>query len=128
MIETKAFQVRDAGTNISIVAFKAKVRAVGNLSSEEAETKILARAGFHGSATSEIVVVKLSDDQVRYDPFGWPAHGRTMKAAHMALSEREHPDFIRERFRACAFDQLESGSVIDVEWLLGETNVIKEFE
>lgn len=129
MIEAKAFKVVDEGTVIPIVAFKARPIGGGPGMAMEKEQKIMARAGYYGTAAEQVIVVDLINHETQSDPFGWKKfHGRTMHLAHMALSGREHPDFVVERFRACAFDALASGAVIDVEYILGETNEIKKFE
>lgn len=128
MIEAKAFKVFDDGTVIPIVAFKARPISGGPGMTMEKEQKIMARAGYYGSAVEQVVVVDLINHETQSDPFGWKkSHGRTMHLAHMALSGREHPDFkfVAKNF---AFDELESGAVIDVEYILGETNEIKKFE
>lgn len=69
---------------------------------------LIARAGFGSTPTQQgacVLLLRLSDP-ANYDPF---AHGpgRTMCVAHEYLIEH--------------FDEIESGAVVDVEFLRGET-------
>lgn len=134
MIELKAFQVRDDGTHIPIVAFKVKPysRDASELERTDREVRIMARAGFD-AASEFVVVVILNDNLAHWDPLYW-RNGRTMYLVHMALSGREtfehagFPALKPDRAEKCSFDAMKSGDVIDVEWMVGETDVIKEFE
>lgn len=93
-------EVRDKGTFIPIlvVDMDPDLANVG-------DRYLLRRAGF-GSPRC-IQVTHLNNGLSHYDPYDWPGSSRTMKIAHNYIDEH--------------FDGLESGDVIDVEFILGET-------
>ncbi len=106
---SKTFEIRDEGTYIPVLAIK--------LSPEcEADRHLLARSGYGNSPESQaryIIVIKIAGgpDGAHSDPMKWQGDTRTMPTAHLHI--REH------------FDELEAGAVIDVEFLLGETDAPK---
>lgn len=101
-MEIKLFEVRDKGTFLPVIAIK-----LG--SSNEAERYLLGRAGY-GLTTSQhneyVLMGSLHGGELTYSPF---SHGsaRTRQVAHQYIIEN--------------FDELEAGSVVDVEFILGET-------
>ncbi len=108
-MQTKLFEIRDRGTCISALAIQLE-------SQSEAERWLLARVGYGVQSVRQgeyIIVVNLSELGATYDPFGWRG-SRTMSTAHQEIIKR--------------FRELDSGSVIDVEYLLGETATLKRSE
>jgi len=107
-METKIFELRDHMTMIPIMAVRLQP-------STEIDRALLARAGFgiHPAAQAEyVIVIHLGKMIAHHDPYMWPpVLGRTVKVAHL---------WIREQF-----EDLEPGQVIDVEYLLGESDAWK---
>jgi hypothetical protein len=115
---TKMFEVRDRDTFIPVVATKLSPDTRWNTGLEkselDAEKFLLESAGYRDSR-HYILLSKIDGGSCKsnYTPFGWDKNdGRTMFCAH---------EFIEQNF-----DSLESGEVIDVEYLLHETKVKKE--
>ncbi len=110
-MEIKLFEIRDRQTFIAAMAIRLDSRT-------EAERWLLARSGFGLMPSDQreyVVVVKLGDRmEATYDPFSWPAGGRTMGHAHFYIK--------------ASWNDLSSGDVIDVEYLLGETKSPKRSE
>lgn len=96
---TKLFEVRDKATFIPVVAVK---MSPGRTFPER---YLLSRSGF-GFDSPAVLVSRLNDGSGAFDPYDWTG-SRTMTAAHIYIEE--------------TFDLLESGAVIDVEFLLGIT-------
>ncbi len=95
------FEIRDRGTCISAMAVRLGSR-------NEAERFILSRAGFGMTVKEQacyFVLHHLGEQKANYDPFAWTA-GRTMGAAHHHIEQH--------------WQALESGAVVDVEFILGE--------
>ena len=107
-METKTFEILDRMTFIPALAIRLEP---GN----EADRYLLARAGY-GLIPEEqreyIVLMRLATCEAQHDPEVWG--GRTMPTAHR---------FIRDNWVV-----LESGVVIDVEFILGETPAPKRSE
>lgn len=103
-METKLFEIRDAGTFIPVLAIKLT-------STNEQERYLLGRSGY-GRTKEEhetyIAVCRISGDRGTFttDPYE-QGGGRTMQFAHSYI--RNH------------WDELISGEVIDCEFLNGET-------
>ena len=100
----KAFEVRDEGTHLPVLAVKL-------LPHDERERLILDRAGYGQDVIAQghhVLLISLADRSsfATTDPHGHYG-GRTLKHAHFHIDEY--------------FDTLPSGSVIDVQYLLGET-------
>lgn len=115
-MRVKFFELRDAATFIPVFAFK--TRGFGNeLGGDptDQERWLLRRCGF-GPASTCVIVGKLEcsgvDRNCTYDPYAWG--GRTYPVAHQYIEEH--------------FDELQSGAVIDVEFLLGERETPKVSE
>lgn len=94
----KLFEIRDRATFIPVFAFRAFT-----LGCNEAEYYLWRRSGY--ADNSLIMVGRLDGYGCQFDPFEWP-HARTMTTAHQYIEQH--------------FDQLASGEVIDVEFILGE--------
>ncbi len=105
MFRTIALEIRDEGTFIPVIATKAH-------SNDEAEQWLLRRAGF-GEDAWQVFVTRLIDADTQHDAFNWGC-SRTMKQAHLYIQKH--------------FDELEPGDVIDVSYILGETNEKKVSE
>lgn len=99
-IQTKTFEVRDEGTHIPVMATRM-------FSRNAHEQFNLERAGFSMELQGFIVMTNLTNLESRSDSIEWP--NRTLKTAHVYIAEY--------------FDYLETGSVVDVEFVLG----LKEF-
>lgn len=97
-METKIFEIRDAATHISALAVKLSTK-------DEKEAYSLEWAGFSKDC-NVVVLVKLETSEANSDPFNWA--NRTMRAAHSYISEN--------------FDLLKTGDVVDVRYILGETD------
>ena len=101
MTRVKYLEIRDRITCIKAFAFRLS----------KPIPKLAKAAGFGNPA---VFFGKLDGTDITYDPFKHKPHGRTMKEAHLWLIEN--------------YDSVESGDVIDVEYILGETDEPKESE
>lgn len=104
---TKLFEVRDVATFIPVMAVKMKANP-DTFHTECSEEYLLRRAGFWGETGSNLIGLAMlsgEDSHMNFVPHLW--NGRTMTTAHKYISEH--------------FDVLNSGSVIDVEFILGES-------
>lgn len=121
MLETKIFEVRDSCTFIPVIAIK--------LDAETPEERGLLRcAGFGPGAAPFILLSRLEGGELKYDPYDHHAEPeapkwnpdqyqkltRTMKVAHQYIYQN--------------FDELQPGQVIDVQYILGETDRPKKSE
>ena len=108
-MEAKTFEVRDRGTFVPILAVKL---VPGN----EADRYLLSRAGYGPTRAAQaeyVQVIRIDGGEGKSDcdPTNW---SRTLQVAHQ---------FILQHWKA-----LESGDVIDVEYILGETRSRKVSE
>lgn len=112
-MKTKLFEVRDTGTFIPVLAVQFG-------SDIDVERWLLARAGYGPECRDQCRYVWLSKiassepGNSTYDPHGWPSSSRTMQVAHQHITEH--------------FDDLETGAVIDVEFILRLQTTIKDSE
>lgn len=111
-MEAKTFEVRDSGTFMPVLAIKL-------MPSCEADRYLLARTGYGRSPSDQgryVMVMKLDGgvDKASSDPYEWGRGFRTMYEAHVFIIDN--------------FDRLESGEVIDVEFILGESKEKKKSE
>ena len=104
-MEIKLIEVRDRGTFIPALAIR--VTSTGDVAGDW----LLRRGGFSLNGAS-IILIRLTDCEAQYDPYDWA--NRTMQTAHVWLLEH--------------FEQIESGAVVDVEHILGETPAPKVSE
>lgn len=102
----KLFEIRDKATFIPALALALSKRP--DLS--DAENYLLGRSGYGGDRC--VMLSRLNGGHIHCDPYNWG--DRTMHAAHLFIEEN--------------FDNLESGAVIDVEFILGETKAPKVSE
>ncbi len=107
-IDVKFFEVRDVDAFIPVMASLLSPGRGGN----KAEKFLLARAGYGGNGC--VLLTHLNTNETHFDEYGWSPATRTMTTAH--------------KFIAQTWDQLESGMVIDVEFILGESTFIKTSE
>ena len=104
MMETKFFELRDAGTFIPVLCVQLD-------SHGEAERYLLARAGFGGSSKHHkgyIVMMGIDGGKggATSDPYEWEGN-RTRMACHQYIIGH--------------WDELESGAVVDYEFITGAT-------
>jgi len=95
---TKLFEVRDRATFLPVIATSMTSPA------SEAEFYLLRRAGY--GVQPLILLTRLEGDNTPacYDPYAWG--DRTMRTAHLYIQDH--------------WNVLESGDVVDVEFILGE--------
>lgn len=108
-MNVKLFEIRDRGTYIAAIAIQLASR-------NEAERFMLSRSGYgkHPKDHSRyIMLARLEGGKITYDAFAW-GDTRTMPAAHNYINQH--------------WDELLTGSVIDVEYILGETKEPKVSE
>ncbi len=113
-METKLFEIRDTATFIPVMAVRFDPRS-------EEERYLLAHAGYGltPAAQAEYVLLwRIAGEvhQATCDPYQWPGGPtvRTMPQAHEYIIEH--------------WDDLKSGDVVDVEFILGETSERKVSE
>lgn len=107
-MKTKTFEIRDRMTFIGALATKLEPGC-------PRDSYLLSRSGYGLRPEDQsryVVLSRLEGDTLHYDPFAW--NSRTMTTAHRYIVEH--------------FDELESGAVIDVEFILGETTEPKGSE
>lgn len=106
MIESKLFEVRDSMTFIPVMATLMAPNEIHN-DVTVGEKWLMRRAGYGGGRC--VILCRLNcagvNDNASYDPYSWGAQTRTMTVAHNYIIE--------------FWDKLESGDVIDVEYILG---------
>ncbi len=100
----KFLEIRDRGTNISAVAFRLNPASL-------ADCKILQRSGYgltHNDMRKYIMLAKLcgGTGKITCDPYEW--NTRPMDVAH---------DWIIKNY-----EEINSGDVIDVRFILGEVD------
>jgi hypothetical protein len=101
---TKIFEVRDRLTFISVLAIQMTPVAPGaNLEGYDARRFLLRHCGW---SEDGVMMVRVSDGRGCSDPYDWD--DRTHCVAHVHINEK--------------FDELLDGAVIDVEYVLGETD------
>lgn len=113
-MEVKLIEVRDRGTFIPAIAIKLTHR-------DELERFLLRRAGYaeeliapQSAAGVEPYVLfsKLDGGRIEYDPYSWG--NRTMQTAHQCAID--------------SWDNIKSGDVLDVEYVLHESDKPKTSE
>jgi len=116
-MEIKLFEVRDSATFMPVMAIRLFIE--NPIVDPDNELWLLRRAGYSleqiitKSAEPYIILVKLNGVEAQYDPFNW-VPSRTMGNAHRYIIDN--------------WNDLKSGEVIDVEFILGETQVKKRSE
>ena len=102
-MQTKAFEVRDRGTFIPVMATKMTP-------ANEAQAYLLKRAGYGDPL---IMLCSMNGGSACYDSFKWTG-ARTLHIAHKYIEEH--------------FDALNDGDVVCVEHILGERDEPKVSE
>ena len=102
---TKTFEIRDRATFIPMIAIKLKPGC-------EADRYLLSCAGFGTTPEAQAEYVYLiringGEGRATCDPYDWGTTPRTVHVAHQHIIKH--------------FDELDSGAVIDVEFILGES-------
>ena len=111
---SKLFEVRDRGTLMVVMATRLDT-------ADAREHAMLAHAGY-GTRIADhgyYIILTPLDGGVKIaksDPYEWRTHARTLATVHHHLYE------------IGKFDELESGALIDVEFLWGERETPKETE
>ena len=119
-MEAKTLEIRDKATMIPVLAVRPGLGSTDyqpKISSDLylKELRLWSWSGYgaHSEAQNQYVVLvrinHLTDGgtQAHYDPYDWP-HGRTMHVAHEYIVNH--------------WGELETGDVVDVQFILGETN------
>lgn len=109
MIITKLFEVRDAGTFIPVIASQLACDSDLDMThTTTAEHYLLRRAGY--GEEKLVLLTHLHGGHRAYcDMYDW--NSRTMQEAHSYIQTH--------------FSTLQTGEVIDVQFILGETKVCK---
>ena len=98
-MKAKVFEVRDRATMIPVMAVKlAPARTT--------ESQLLLRAGFGHDPSGYVITFNVDGGEGQFACNTYDHKGRTMQVAHQFIQEH--------------FDELLSGSVVDVEYVLGE--------
>lgn len=110
-MNTKAIEIRDVGTFIPAMAIQMVPSASPGSDEGAAEFYLLRRAGFNLTEPPfSIILCRMEasgvDRNATYDPFAWGTLARTMHVAHCWIEEH--------------WDEIRSGDVIDVEFIVGE--------
>jgi hypothetical protein len=108
-MQNKLFEVRDRATFIPVMA----IHIDGNCTDQE--DWLLRRSGYGKSEDRDYVyLIHLQTGEGQYDPYKWGCCSRTLHEAH--------------RYITAHFDELQTGDVIDVEFILGESATKKTTE
>lgn len=109
-LDSKILEVRDCGTHIPVLAIRMLAK------NQVQDYYIHERCGYCSDGGT-IMVVILDDGRGTNNPYDWEARGmgpRTLPTAH-AYIERH-------------FDILRDGDVVDVQFILHESDVVKTSE
>lgn len=104
MTRFKLVEIRDKGTFIPAVAFDC------SLSGNSYDDYLLRRAGYGENRC--ILLARLDGGQAHYDPYDWG--NRTWQVAHNHIEKN--------------WDEIADSEVIDVEFILGESDKPKKSE
>ena len=102
-METKMLEIRDRGTKVLVLA----------ISTNRVDPKEDLFWMVEGFGPDDVIVVRCERQEAHYDPFAW-SDARTMRNAHLYIKEH--------------FDEIPNFSVVDVEYILKETNEPKQTE
>ena len=97
----KLIEIRDVSTFIPALA----IRVSGE------DGYLMRRAGF---GAPMVYLVALATQRCAYEPYGWGSKARTFSVAHQYIESH--------------WDDLSTGDVVDVEYILGETTTPKQSE
>lgn len=108
-MQNKLFELRDRATFIPVMA----IHIDGNCTDQE--NWLLWRSGYgNGEDRNYVYLINLQTGEGQYDPYKWGYCSRTMRESHRYIEEH--------------FDKLQTGDVIDVEYILGESATKKTTE
>lgn len=103
-MKSKMLEIRDRGTQIPVLAIKTEP--------ETREESKFFHVGGYGEET--VILLKVDPElDANYDAYKW-RNSRTMRTAHNYIQSN--------------YDKLDNYSVVDVEYILGETDVSKASE
>jgi hypothetical protein len=113
-MKTKIFELRDKATCLVVVATKMEPESKDRSYKEyERELMLLRKLGFSDFKDNPLVMLTLPNSGKNYYiPYQW--NDRTLQTAHKYIQDN--------------FDELEQDDVIDIEYILGETNQVKPTE
>jgi hypothetical protein len=100
-MKTKMLEIRDRHTYLAVIATK----TCGSTALERYHFK---RRGY---SRNSVMVTRLVDTRTASYPYEWGTCTRTMHVAHKYIEDN--------------FDELTTGDVVDVEYILGETQTKK---
>lgn len=109
-MEIKLLEIRDRATFIPVMAIKPGSR-------DEQERYLLARTGYGRmqiDQESYVILMQLETCKAQNDVYDWSNQSRTMQLAHLYILNNWY--------------QLQSGSVVDVEFISKETQAPKVSE
>lgn len=107
MSEVKCFELRDEGTFIPVICIRP-------VPTNEAQRYLMRRDGYQGNESERcIIMIAAQCRGVAYDPYDWK-DGRTKGNAHNYITNHWH--------------ELADGAVIDVQFIIGETDKPKVSE
>jgi len=114
-METKLFEVRDRATFIPCFGIRMCAEPDPETWPQahlgmEAEAYLLRRAGF-GFEEPLVLFGRLDGGECNYDVYCWKSGSRTMREAHRYVQEK--------------WEELRSGDVIDIEYILAESTFKK---
>ena len=98
-MKTITLEIRDRLIMIPAIAIKMEP-------SNEAQRYLMKQTGFIDGHS--VILMYMNDQEATTNPYAWPEISRTMGVAHEYIIKH--------------FDQLYDGQVVDVEYILGETN------
>jgi hypothetical protein len=101
----KLFEVRDAATTIICMGIEVNTL----LAADETEFKMMRHAGYGERC---ILFCRLQGGEIRFDPYEHTGGARTIPNAHLFVEKH--------------WDMLKSGDIVDVQFILGETDEPKE--
>ncbi len=108
-MEVKLLEIRDSATCISAYAFRPN-DALDVDAPSRTKVFLLRRCGW-SKGNPAIILGKIDTGEAKTDPYAWGS-SRTMQVAHIWVEEN--------------WESVESGQVIDVEFILGETTEKKQ--
>jgi hypothetical protein len=109
-VNVKLFEVRDSMTFIVCIGIELHREPL----SDKRDDRLIWRAGYAPERYVLFGRLDRPDEGMPYDPNMWPSHIRTLSVAHRHAIEH--------------WDELKSGDLIDVEFILGERSTPKESE
>lgn len=110
MLNVKIFEIRDVATTIPAMAFRFAHYEDSPIGVDEM-IWLLERAGFGQRPTDHrqyTFLMRLEDAECHYDVYEWRGGARTMPEAHKFISRN--------------WSDLNTGDIIDIEFILGETS------